>query len=170
MNKKIKHSGFTLIELMVVASMISTLGSIVFATSFNLKQRADVVKFKSDLVQIRTALSLYVSNSNGNLPVNLITLNDLTAALYSSGVYGSNTVKIPTTILSPSLGTGAKHGSDVGCGSAYDYLTSELVFYFSPPDGTLIFSGPLGTFIGSEFEIKYHGTIAHPEYRCFKLY
>ncbi len=51
--------GFTLIELMVVISIIGLLSSIVLASLKDARDKANVVKFSSEINQFKTALELY---------------------------------------------------------------------------------------------------------------
>lgn len=60
--------GFTLIELMVVISIISLLSSIIFSSINTARMNARDAKRISDVRQIRIALELY-RNQNGTYPV-----------------------------------------------------------------------------------------------------
>ncbi|MBC7766658.1 prepilin-type N-terminal cleavage/methylation domain-containing protein [Arenimonas sp.] len=53
------NKGFTLIELMVVISIIGLLSSIVLATLKDARDKATGTKFKSEIKQLVTALELY---------------------------------------------------------------------------------------------------------------
>lgn len=57
--KKNKSKGFTLIELMVVISIIALLSSIVLASIRTARQRADNTKIVSEMKSLQTALELY---------------------------------------------------------------------------------------------------------------
>ncbi len=53
------NKGFTLIELMVVISIIGLLSSIVLASLKDARDKANVTKFSSEINQFKTALELY---------------------------------------------------------------------------------------------------------------
>ncbi|MBC7982067.1 prepilin-type N-terminal cleavage/methylation domain-containing protein [Candidatus Parcubacteria bacterium] len=57
--KKTKSKGFTLIELMVVISIISLLSSVVLASIKTAKEKADNAKIVSEMKSLQTALELY---------------------------------------------------------------------------------------------------------------
>ena len=79
MNKK----GFTLIEILVVAKIMSLLASMGVTSYSTLNQNSRDAKRKADAEQIRSALEMY-KNTNGNYP---ISLNNLTAADPSGNIY-----------------------------------------------------------------------------------
>lgn len=63
--------GFTLIELLVVVAIIGLLSSIVLASLNSARAKARNTKRLSDMVQLRTALSMYYNDSaggNGSYP------------------------------------------------------------------------------------------------------
>jgi prepilin-type N-terminal cleavage/methylation domain-containing protein len=59
-NKK----GFTLIELMVVLSIISLLATIILGSLSNAREKARISRARQDLIQINNALNLYISKYN----------------------------------------------------------------------------------------------------------
>ena len=63
-----KNNGFTLIELLVVISIISLLSSVVLSSLNSARAKARDAKRVSDLLQLRTALYLYMNDNGGNLP------------------------------------------------------------------------------------------------------
>jgi general secretion pathway protein G len=56
MNSK---AGFTLVELLVVVSVIGLLSSIVLGTVASARQKAAMVKFDAEFRQLRPAVTLY---------------------------------------------------------------------------------------------------------------
>src|SRR3989344_4750312 len=62
-----KNIGFTLVELLIVITIISTLSGIGFAVFGNATRNARDAKRKADLEQIRTALEMYKAD-NGRYP------------------------------------------------------------------------------------------------------
>ncbi len=167
MKKIPKKFGFTIIELLVVISIISMLASIVFASISTVTQRAKIIKFKQDLVQLRNGIVLYRSQNGGTWPY-LLSLDTIASDLYSRGIYNYTTVTIPGGITAPAVGAGLKNGGDVGCGSATSYLTSEYVFYFDYPNPI---TSSIGQYIASQFPEKYHGSVSYGALnRCFEFY
>ncbi len=61
------NKGFTLIELMVVISIIGLLSSIVLASLKDARDKANVTKFKAEIKQMINALELY-RGDNGKYP------------------------------------------------------------------------------------------------------
>ncbi len=61
------NKGFTLIELMVVISIIGLLSSIVLASLKDARDKANVTKFRAEVMQMVNALELY-KNDNGKYP------------------------------------------------------------------------------------------------------
>ncbi len=74
-SKKYK-SGFTLIELMVVISTIGLLSSIVLASLKDARDKANVVKFSSEINQFKSALELYRADKGEYPYENRSTLTD----------------------------------------------------------------------------------------------
>jgi prepilin-type N-terminal cleavage/methylation domain-containing protein len=66
--KSIHKKAFTLVELLVVISIIGVLSSTVFATLSSAKGKARDARRMQDIVQISKALSAYASANNGVFP------------------------------------------------------------------------------------------------------
>lgn len=66
--KSNKNKGFTLIELMIVISIVALLSSIILASIKTARDRAIATKFKSEIYQFINALELYGANNNGRYP------------------------------------------------------------------------------------------------------
>jgi prepilin-type N-terminal cleavage/methylation domain-containing protein len=60
--------GFTLIEIMVVISIISLLSSVILVTLSSARTKADNASRNSAIVQYRNAFALYASSHNGLFP------------------------------------------------------------------------------------------------------
>ncbi len=67
MNEKKENKGFTLVELLVVVSLIGILATLVLANLNSARERARDAQRKSDLRNIQTALRLYY-NDLGEYP------------------------------------------------------------------------------------------------------
>ncbi|MBI3232280.1 MAG: prepilin-type N-terminal cleavage/methylation domain-containing protein [Candidatus Doudnabacteria bacterium] len=67
-NKNIAQAGFTLIEMLVVVSIISLLSSIVLSSAVEARRKARDAKRLADMAQIQKALDLYYNNNNSQYP------------------------------------------------------------------------------------------------------
>lgn len=92
-------SGFTLVELLVVITIISILAALLMTNFVGIRQRGRDAQRKSDLRQIQAALELYRSD-NGYYPTSLYSVSCPT-----SGTFTANSVtymqKVPCDPLSP---------------------------------------------------------------------
>lgn len=61
-----KQGGFTLVELLIVISIIGVLSALLMANFIGVRQRARDSQRKSDLRQIQSALELYKSDSSSS--------------------------------------------------------------------------------------------------------
>lgn len=66
---KFNYSGFTLVELLVVISIIGILSSFAVVSLNTARQKARDALRKGDMAQIRTALNLYYDNNAYQYPV-----------------------------------------------------------------------------------------------------
>lgn len=76
------HLGFTLIELMLVMSLIVVLASITISVNANAQTRAREAVLKEDLFRLRDALDQYYADKNAYPP----TLDDLVSSKYLRAV------------------------------------------------------------------------------------
>lgn len=67
--KKIRQKRFTLIELMTVIVIIGVLAAIVIPNISNFKQDATITAMKANIKNIETALTFYLSDNDGKLPI-----------------------------------------------------------------------------------------------------
>ncbi|MBI4668378.1 MAG: type II secretion system protein [Elusimicrobia bacterium] len=72
-----KERGFTLIELMIVVAIIGILAAIAIPKFADLVKKAQEGKTKGNLTAVRSALSIYYGDSDGQSPVDA--LGSLTA-------------------------------------------------------------------------------------------
>ncbi len=83
MTKKSKKSGFTLIELMIVVAIIGILAAIAIPKFAQLIRKSSEGASKGNLGSIRSALSIYYGDMEGNYP-------SLMSSLTVSGKYLSS--------------------------------------------------------------------------------
>jgi len=88
MHKRLMR-GFTMVELIIIISVISALASIVVVSYSTGKTRSNDVAVKQDLVKIADALNVYYSD-NGSYPTNQAAFLTVTSAKVSIGNYASN--------------------------------------------------------------------------------
>ena len=67
------HGGFTLVELLVVITIIITLAALGFVTMGKMRQRADAVKQTSIVHQIGPLMVLHATDNAGSLPATVTT-------------------------------------------------------------------------------------------------
>jgi prepilin-type N-terminal cleavage/methylation domain-containing protein len=117
--KRNKQIGFTLIELMVVVSIISVLSTIVLTALGNARKKASDSKINQELVQVRNAIELYLLNNNTTIIPGLNTL--IAQNLIKS-------VPTGTTIWVPSIGW--------YCGPNVPARPSTYILYTTTHSGT----------------------------------
>lgn len=83
MNKLLNNNAFTLIEILVVATIIGLLAAGASISYSTLNKQSRDAKRKADLEQIRSALEMYRSNNN-NYPTT-ITINCFTSGGITDG-------------------------------------------------------------------------------------
>lgn len=93
--KSNKNKGFTLIELMIVISIVALLSSIILASIKTARDRAIATKFKSEIYQFINALELYGANNNGRYP------HDGRGDYYQYQVKNNNDIVLGVTGLTP---------------------------------------------------------------------
>ncbi len=94
--KSVKNlAGFTLLELIVVMSVLAILASLVMVTYPSAQERARDTQRISDLRQYQTLLEVYANNNDGNYPSSGTNL----ANMCSSGTLQSNLCPTPPQAL-----------------------------------------------------------------------
>lgn len=63
------HNGFTLIEMLVVISLIGILAALALISFSSVQKQARDTTRKSDLKQYQTSIEGYASKNNGNYPI-----------------------------------------------------------------------------------------------------
>lgn len=121
-----KRGGFTLIEVLVVATIISLLASIGFVSYTTFSKQSRDARRKTDLENVRSALELYRSD-NDYYPQNLLTIAPtyiLTTPADPQGpdrIYMFSPTGNPATSYTICAGlegvTDAKSGCPVECGT-----------------------------------------------------
>lgn len=108
--------GFTLIELLVVISIISLLSTVVLASLQNVRRDTKWRAFEKQLIEIRTAVQLYVEKNNGRWPPSFYTNGDyietLLGELKNSGVYPNSNIVYPEEGVSAYVSPGVKLVND----------------------------------------------------------
>lgn len=115
-----KNLGFTLIELLVVVSIISLLSSIILAGIQDARRKGEMTRFEQEILQLRTAVELYRSENNGAYPPSLSdrgNANDLVAELESEGLYGTDTIEIPSFVDTFLIYSSTETSFYTSCGS-----------------------------------------------------
>ncbi len=88
-----RHSGFTLIELMMVVAIIGLLAAIVLPKFGNLIVKSKEAAIKGYLGSIRSALSIYYTDNEGILPLNC---GQVKSSLVPKYIIDIPFIKIPT--------------------------------------------------------------------------
>ena len=68
-----KSKGFTLIELMIVVAIIGILAAVAIPKFADLVTRSKEASIKGSLGAVRSAVSIYYSDTEGDFPTNLLT-------------------------------------------------------------------------------------------------
>ena len=90
-----KISGFTLIELMMVASIIGLLAAIALPKFGDMIIKAKEARVRGDLGMMRSAISIYYADNEGQFPVEILANNLLPGALTPKYIDAMPIVKIP---------------------------------------------------------------------------
>ncbi|MEK9179277.1 MAG: prepilin-type N-terminal cleavage/methylation domain-containing protein [Patescibacteria group bacterium] len=128
MRNRTNKNGFTLIEVLVVATIISLLASIGFVSYASFSRQSRDARRKTDLENVRSALELYRSD-NDYYPVNLLTI----APTYilttpadpqsSERLYSYSPTGSPVTSYSMCAGLEGNTSSKTGCGDCGTGIT-----------------------------------------------
>lgn len=128
-----KIKGFTLIEILVVATIIGLLAAVAAISYSQFTKQSRDARRKADLEQIRGALEMYKSNSTTNDYPGSLTINCANPVALTDGTY---------TYLS-------KIPNDPKCASSwtnysYVYSTQSYTLTATLEDGTTYSLGPYG--------------------------
>jgi prepilin-type N-terminal cleavage/methylation domain-containing protein len=99
------RKGFTLVELLVVISIVALLSSVVVASTNNARQKSRDARRISDIKQIRIALELYY-DVNGQYPA---AIGGPSGSVLVSGGY------LPAIPTDPSVTPACTTGTQAGC-------------------------------------------------------
>jgi len=94
---KLSPSGFTLIEILVVISIIGILTSLLVANFAQVRSRARDAQRKSDLTQIKKAIQMYYNDNNATYPTSI----PFEAAFTSANTAAPYMGYVPQDPLSP---------------------------------------------------------------------
>lgn len=141
-----RNGGYTLIELMIVVTIMSILASIIFPRAALVMDKATQSKTRSQLGLLRSTIGLYYSDNEGGIPFNR----------YPDGTAEANNIsltqvlvpryidKIPTAVVKDGMGFN-------GTALLYDEQSSNQMAY-SPPREMILVAGAAG----------YHPFTIHP--------
>src|SRR5271163_2085878 len=116
---KSKKSGFTLIELMIVVAIIGILAAIAIPKFAELIRKSSEGASKGNLGSIRSALSIYYGDMEGQYP-------SLMGALTISGKYLATVPNSKVPNYHPDAGTETdQSSSNDGAGWMYDSITGD---------------------------------------------
>jgi len=134
-----KQKGFTLLELLVVISIVGLLGTLAMVALGNARSQARDTKRKFELKQLSIAMELYRDNNNGSLPI----------IDYTTSVDASWDTLLPNEL--PIMPKDPLNG-DVYDSSASDPLDKYFYYYISEgtalsPDYAVVapLENPIGT-------------------------
>jgi prepilin-type N-terminal cleavage/methylation domain-containing protein len=124
MNDRIRTPGFTLIELMIVVAIIGILAAIAIPKFANLIRKSAEGQNKGNLGSVRSALSIYYGDMEGQFPTALASLT--VAGKYLAAV---PSMKVPdyhasTTVIRENLGA-----NPCGCGACYTIDTGQWMYW-----------------------------------------
>jgi len=116
MNNKRREHGFTLVELLLVVTIIGILAGAVMVNFGGQTQKAKIIRAKSDITSIQTALSIY-EISIGSYPTSD---QGLQALVEDPGVEGWTDPFIPKKSIKDPWGNEYRY-SNPGDKSGFDY-------------------------------------------------
>ncbi len=111
------HTGFTLIELIVVIAIIGLLGSVIMTSLAKSRARAEIAKVMVDYKSVANALELY-RQENSNYP-------------------GAAATPLPvTTLAADHLGAYLKQSPSVSPKVVSGFSSPDVLYYLNPTDGS----------------------------------
>ncbi|MBI3299226.1 MAG: type II secretion system protein [Elusimicrobia bacterium] len=129
-----KQSGFTLIELMIVVAIIGVLAAVAVPKFADLVRKSQEGSVKGNMGAIRSALSIYYSDMEGNFPaddLSSLTVNGkyLTKIpkARAPGYHAESDIVCVGLLMGPPcrLGLGAPSGYDGSLGGLWVYWETE---------------------------------------------
>ncbi|MFA6028411.1 MAG: prepilin-type N-terminal cleavage/methylation domain-containing protein [Elusimicrobiota bacterium] len=133
------RTGFTLIELMIVVAIIGILAAIAIPKFADLVRKSQEGQAKGNLGSLRSALSIYYADMEGNYPgdFNSLTIN---------GKYLSAIPKSKTPNFHPDSAV-IRHNqytNPFGCGSGYSLDTGDWIYWSDGGELCAVVAPPAG--------------------------
>jgi prepilin-type N-terminal cleavage/methylation domain-containing protein len=119
-----RNAGFTLIELMIVVAIIGILAAIAIPKFANLIRKSSEGSLKGNIGSVRSALSIYYGDMEGQFPTDLASLT--VAGKYLSALPNA---KIPDYHASTTVVRENNSAVPCGCGSCYTIDTGQWMYW-----------------------------------------
>ncbi|MFN0116967.1 MAG: type IV pilin protein [Elusimicrobiota bacterium] len=143
--KNLNKKGFTLIELMIVVAIIGILAAVAIPRFADLVTKSKEASVKGTLGALRSAISIYYGDQEGQYPNALLHTALATGEKYMPALSGQNSLgkyQVPQTSVAGGCGSGLTGGmwanltADSGVdGDGGSYNTANTPIYYSTGTG-----------------------------------
>ena len=131
--KKCKSKGFTLIELMIVVAIIGILAAVAIPKFADLVTKSKEASIKGSLGAIRSAISIYYGDTEGDYPMNAVS-GLVTESKYlptsASGTQSLGSINIPKNTGNPGHAFGSVIAAQVQTGNGTSPTTDSSAMYY----------------------------------------